>query len=320
MKNVKPALTPADAKVQTSLLGKAHENEVTMRVCKRGQKKPSRKQTSPSDVKRRLHAHSRSVGAKAVRALAAQGSQHVTSPAVLKALKKRGPAPKPLKGTVKKGVVHLDVYQVFRDQNGVAYLRVGMNEKGAQFIVNKGFHVEMIQTNHHHARTALYLQPVVGASIIECVKRLLRPMNDQVTISLVAKTKLDEISKIKELNMKSTTKTNATKFSTVTAPAAKGKGKKSSSAPKGKKADTGERKSRLENQVVTLKKMPAEDKVPLQAFQICKVLKGKGGKTAVSKLVEALNGVVETKQPMTAIWAFYRGRLMKDGFIAITEA
>lgn len=308
-------LKPADAKIQTSLYGPGHEQEITVRVYKRGKKAP-RKQTSPSDIKRRQTAKARSKTAKAVRALQENGN---FVPAGKKIPK--GPKLKAVPGSVKNGMVHLDVYQVFRDQNGVAYLRVFVDEKGAKFIVNKGFHVELIQADNRHARTALYLQPVVGASIIECAKRLLRPLNDQCTISLVAKNELQKILDNKELVMKATANTKPTKFSTVTAPAAKNsKGKTAAKKSTAKSEAAGERKSRLENQIVTLKKMPAEDKVPLQAFQICKVLKSKNGKTAVSKLVEALDGVVQTKQPMTAIWAFYRGRLIKEGFIAIAEA
>jgi hypothetical protein len=78
--------------------------------------------------------------------------------------------------------------------------------------------------------------------------------------------------------------------------------------------------SRHENQIVTLKKLPKDDALPLQATQICKVLKSKKGKIAVSALLVSLKGVVKTSQPLTAIWAFYRGRLIKEGYIAVSEA
>jgi hypothetical protein len=96
-------------------------------------------------------------------------------------------------------------------------------------------------------------------------------------------------------------------------------------APKGKtkeqrKKEAEERKSRLESQIVHLKKMPSEDDLPLQAYQICKVLKAKGGKMVVSTLVANLEGVVKTKQSLMSIWSFYRARLIDKGFVKIEDA
>lgn len=119
-----------------------------------------------------------------------------------------------------------NVYQVFRDANGIAYLRVGFSPKGAQFVVNKAFSVELVDidansTYGHH----LAMRAVPNASIVECAKRLLHPLNDQCTISQRAKEHLIQILNTKELQMKATTPNaravTPNKFAKVTAPPAK---------------------------------------------------------------------------------------------------
>lgn len=118
-----------------------------------------------------------------------------------------------------------NVYQVFRDVNGIAYLRVAMTPNGAQFVVNKAFSVELVDidansTYGHH----LAMRPVPNASIVESAKRLLHPLNDQCTISQRAKEHLIQILSSKELQMKATAATArpvSNKFATVTAPPAK---------------------------------------------------------------------------------------------------
>lgn len=123
----------------------------------------------------------------------------------------------------KAPAVDLDVYQVFRDMNGVAYLRVGHSKIGAQFVVNKGFSVDLIDMHSGTCRT-LALQAVAGASVLEAAKRLLQPLNDQTTISQRAKEHLEQIINNKEIQMKATTaNAKPAKFATVNAPAAKGK-------------------------------------------------------------------------------------------------
>lgn len=114
----------------------------------------------------------------------------------------------------------LDVYQVFRDHNGVAYLRVRLKkDREAQFIVNKGFTVELISIDQNHAHD-LNLKPVVGASVYEAARRLFTPLNDQVTISVGAKEILAEIITNKEIEAMATKKavavpTKTAKFATT---------------------------------------------------------------------------------------------------------
>jgi hypothetical protein len=205
---------------QKSLLGPSHEAELQAQALLNGSKAHTAMRAKAATSK----------AAKAVAAIATAGP-HVTSPATAKAQRRRAPKAKPVKGTVsRKNGVHPNVYQVFRDVNGVAYLRVELNEESAGFVVNKGFHVDLIHINSHHARQALYLQPVVGASIFACAKNLLHPLNENVTISVLAQEALKRILENKELQMKATENTKPTKFASVNAPAAKNS-KKAAAAP-----------------------------------------------------------------------------------------
>jgi hypothetical protein len=123
----------------------------------------------------------------------------------------------------------IEMYQVYRDLNGIAYLRVAPSKAGAQFCVNKGFSVELVDLSLS-TQHVMNLQPVLGASIYECANRLLHPLNDQVTISQRAKAHLETILNTEEIRNAMTKKTAAAtnvatskpaKFATVTAPAAK---------------------------------------------------------------------------------------------------
>ena len=121
--------------------------------------------------------------------------------------------------------VDVNVYQVYRDINGVAYLRVGQSKDGAMLVVNKGFQVELVDMPNDTIK-ALNLQPVVGSSILDAAEKLLHPMNDQATISLRAKTQLILILENEELQNMATksveAKNKPAKFASVNAPAAKG--------------------------------------------------------------------------------------------------
>jgi hypothetical protein len=72
--------------------------------------------------------------------------------------------------------------------------------------------------------------------------------------------------------------------------------------------------------VVTLKKMPDENALPAQAFAMLGVLKAKGGSLAVEELKKAMEGKVESKQAMAAVWAHYRKSLTEKGFIRMGVA
>jgi hypothetical protein len=122
-----------------------------------------------------------------------------------------------------KEKVDIGTYQVYQDQNGVAYLRVGYGKHGALLVVNKGLQVELIDMPNDTIR-ALYLQPVVGSSILDAAKKLLHPMNDHATISVRAKAHLITILENEELQNMATKAVPATKpakFASVTAPPAK---------------------------------------------------------------------------------------------------
>lgn len=135
----------------------------------------------------------------------------------------------------------LGIFQVFRDVHGIVYLRVAHSSRGAQFVVNKGWSVELvdIDANSTHSNH-LALRAVPNASIVESAKRLLHPLSDQCTISQRAKEQLTKILNTKELQMKATAEKNVSptrpsKFANVTAPPAK-KVKGSAAAPAKEKA------------------------------------------------------------------------------------
>jgi hypothetical protein len=120
---------------------------------------------------------------------------------------------------------------VFRDAHGIVYLRVEMTKTGALFVVNKNFHVDLIEM---HAGTCrdLYLRPVGGASVWETANRLLHPIHDQSTIAQRAKEHLISITQNEEIQNMSTKKNaKPAKFASITAPAAKGTKKVAAEKP-----------------------------------------------------------------------------------------
>jgi hypothetical protein len=84
-----------------------------------------------------------------------------------------------------------------------------------------------------------------------------------------------------------------------------------------KKAAPRNKVPRSKRAVVILKKLAGKDALPAQALAILAVLKGKGGNLAVEELKKAMQGRVNSKQSMSAIWSFYRARLIRKGFIAV---
>lgn len=132
--------------------------------------------------------------------------------------------------------VDVNIYQVYRDKNGVAYLRVGYGKHGAMLVVNKGHQVELIDMPNDTIRSH-YLQPVLGSSILDAAKQLLHPPNPNVTISVRAKAQLISIlenEELKNMATKAVAAVKPAKFASVNAPAAKGK--KAVAQPKGTKA------------------------------------------------------------------------------------
>lgn len=215
--------------------------------------------------------------------------------------------------------IDYEALQVFRDQNGVVYLRVSIEPNSAKFVVHKGFSVELVEIDYKSVKS-LYLQPVVDASILEAAKRLLHPLNDQVTISQRAKEHLTTFVNDKEIQTMATKPTAKAikKFSTVNAPAAKGS-KEAKAAKSAAKKPAGEpRKNAASEKEVKYKKAPKDGDLPKQAEQIVEILKAKGSMT-VAELQKAMEGKVQTKQPMSAIWGFYRARLIAGGFITVAE-
>lgn len=195
---------------------------------------------------------------------------------------------------------------VFRDQNGITYLRVSQARKSAQYVVLKGFSVEEV-TIPRLSELSMGLQQETRASIQSVAKRLLRPLNNSVIISKRAYERLTSIVNNKELAMAEATeaKTPAKKKAAVI-PASKNKGAKGIGY--------------VPDYTVVLKKQPKEDtKLPKQALAILAVLQKKGGTLEYPKLIAALEGQIETQQPVAKIWSFYRNRLEEEGFVQVKE-
>lgn len=144
-----------------------------------------------------------------------------------------------------------EVYQVFKDMNGMVYLRVAYSNKGACYVVNKNFSVELIELEKYSTmQNRLALNPVPGAGIKECARLLLHPVHDSCTISVRARQVLEEILANKELEMKATNPNakpvrpaaavagKPAKFATVTAPAVAGS-KTRAAVPHGAGAGSG---------------------------------------------------------------------------------
>lgn len=227
----------------------------------------------------------------------------------------------------------VSVYQVFRDQNGIAYLRVEIRKTGlARYVVNKGFGVEVVELDRATI-AGMNLLPVPGASILNAARRLAQPLNSSVIVSQRAHEQLNKIL----TNTEMIEMEKAKKFATVTAPAAKKSNgnsaaktatKKAAKAPKAAKksaakksgAKNGERASALDSLVVKLVKMPKEaDGVSAQPMAICETLKENGSKMEVPKLIEKLGKKIESSQPMKNIWSLKRKALVDGGFISVSR-
>lgn len=220
-------------------------------------------------------------------------------------------------------IIQPEALAVYRDINGVLYLRVTREAGKADFVVMKRFEVERISIDAETTK-GLDLRPVNRASQSSLASRLLRPVSNCVTISLRAKHALEAVLRYKEIE-KMETKTGG-KFAKVTAPKSKGTATKKVAAETTnksatKKADTKKSEPRGKA-IVELKRMPKEgkDKLPKQAVAILETLEKKGGKLATDKLFAALEGKIETSQPIARIYAFYRKPLLAGGYIKLSAA
>ena len=101
--------------------------------------------------------------------------------------------------------------------------------------------------------------------------------------------------------------------------------KKKTAKPVGKKTAAKEAPSknggsapRNSGKTYTLKKSPkADEDLPKQAIVILEVLKAKGGELTRADFVKALEGKIETTQPVERILSFYQAKLVTKGFIKI---
>lgn len=136
----------------------------------------------------------------------------------------------------------------------------------------------------------------------------------------------------------STEETTATATEAAVKPAKKAAKKAAKPAKKASKnaAANAERKARLaekkgpvqdrvartidrSKQLVKLVKTPAETEVPKQAFVIITLLKDNDRKLTLDVLLKKMEKAVTTKQPIGSIWAFYRGKLISEGYISVSK-
>lgn len=73
------------------------------------------------------------------------------------------------------------------------------------------------------------------------------------------------------------------------------------------------------NQIVTFHKAAKEDALPAQAATILSIVQSRK-KLSVADLKKAMVGKVQTTQDVSKIWAFYRGQLIKSGYIKVVKA
>ena len=258
------------------------------------------------------------------------------------------PLPKPDAGTIEVDIkrcgINPKLLAVYKDLNNVTYLRVDRTKQDATFVVCKRWQVELITMDGETA-DSLNLQIVKTADIQATARLLLRPVCDSVTITHRAKLALYNVLGTKEIQAMATTEVTE-KFATVAATTKKPAVKKADSKPAveekkstkktaavktapakkvaGKTAKTeapAERKMRPS--LVTFKRLPNEkkdEKLPKQALIILEtVQKAKGSAIATDKLFAALEGKIDTAQPIPRIYAFYRKTLIDGGFIKVTE-
>lgn len=192
-------------------------------------------------------------------------------------------------------------YMVMADAQGVGYLRVETLPKGAaRFLLNAGSKIEVVEMDASTIRSRA-LKAVPEASILDAAKVLAQPLTDGVIISVRSKKYLDTILNDKELTTMATAKAKDSKKNVA------------------KKSVAIANDGRSANTVVKFKKMAEEDSLPKQALGILKVIKSKGS-TTVADLVKALEGKIETSQPVRAIWSFYRKTLIDGKYIEVAKA
>lgn len=70
--------------------------------------------------------------------------------------------------------------------------------------------------------------------------------------------------------------------------------------------------------IVNLKLVPdAGDKLPPQMKEILFCLDDNGGEKEIGELMELLEGTLSTKQPVRAVWKYYKPRMIKDKWITV---
>ena len=163
---------------------------------------------------------------KAVRARAAAAQVRVGKQAITSTLPPRGKLEDAMATVAAVGESECP-YAVQVDNQGVAYLRTALTAKGAQFIVNTGPEVQVVEFDNASIRSRGF-RTVPEASVTEAVQILSRPLTKSVIISKRAKAALDVILNDKEfITMATATKAakKAAKKSSVAAKTGKSNAK-----------------------------------------------------------------------------------------------
>lgn len=87
------------------------------------------------------------------------------------------------------------------------------------------------------------------------------------------------------------------------------------------KAAKAPKEKAVANATYTFVKFPGEGEknLPKQATQILEILSGNDGPMARKDLLEAMSGVVETRQPIERILGFYQPRLTEGGYFSVAK-
>lgn len=202
-------------------------------------------------------------------------------------------------------------YAVQIDTQGVAYLRVADTPKGAQFVVNTGPEIQVVEMDAATQRSR-GLVTVPEASVTEAVQILAHPLVKSVIISKRAQQALNNILNDKEfMTMAKEKKAKKQSAKKSTAAAKSGKTAKSNGAGRGPQFG--------DDAIVKRLKGPSDEQIK-RHVTILTALKAGGDKMTIKALGTALGKASGTKQDPVKVLRMHTKALTDGGFISITSA
>jgi hypothetical protein len=224
-----------------------------------------------------------------------------------------------------------DVRLIEDPRNGIALMQLEKTSPdGALCVYNNGKRVAVGNIPYDTLR--FVLRPVSGTpSITEAAYQLLNPVVATVQVTETAAAHLTAVLNSKEIAAMSVTETKSTepvaKSKKFAAPAvkaaktvdpAKKAGKASKAAP-AKKAAKESGTSRASLFTVKVLAMPKDGELPPQAAAIVTIAKKLGAGATVSAVIKAMEGYIKSSQTMSTLWSFYKGRLISEQWLTVTE-